>query len=78
MMAERRVMQVALLYGFNIERQAPSDHPLRRIDPFVDLPVYEPSCLKRCGSPVDRSRGDDLDTRWFTIALQTAFILRQY
>ena len=37
MMGERRVMQEALFYGFSLERHVPSDHLLRKIDPFVDL-----------------------------------------
>src|ERR1700747_2250145 len=37
MMGERRVMQEALFYGFNLERHVPSDHLLRKIDRFVDL-----------------------------------------
>jgi Transposase domain (DUF772) len=34
---ERRVMQEALFYGFNLERHVPDDHLLRKIDRFVDL-----------------------------------------
>src|SRR5271167_1154187 len=37
MMGERRVMQEALFYGFNLERHVPDDHLLRKIDRFVDL-----------------------------------------
>jgi transposase len=37
MMGERRVMQGALFYCFNLERHVPADHLLRRIDRFVDL-----------------------------------------
>ncbi len=37
MMGERRMMQEALFYGFNLERHVPSDHLLRKIDRFVDL-----------------------------------------
>jgi hypothetical protein len=37
MMGERRVMQDALFYGFNLERHVPDDHLLRKIDRFVDL-----------------------------------------
>ena len=37
MMGERRVMQEALFYGFSLERHVPNDHPLRKIDRFVDL-----------------------------------------
>lgn len=37
MMGERRVMQEALFYGFSLERHAPTDHLLRKIDRFVDL-----------------------------------------
>ena len=37
MMGERRVMQEALFYGFNLERQVPDDHLPRKIDRFVDL-----------------------------------------
>ena len=32
MMGERRVMQEALFYGFNLERHVPDDHLLRKID----------------------------------------------
>jgi hypothetical protein len=34
---ERRLMQEALFYGFNVEKHVQSDHLLRKIDPFVDL-----------------------------------------
>jgi transposase len=37
MMGERRVMQEALFYSFNLERHVPKDHLLRKIDRFVDL-----------------------------------------
>src|ERR1700745_2647720 len=37
MMGERRVMQEALFYGFNLERHVPDNHLLRKIDRFVDL-----------------------------------------
>src|SRR6478672_4141951 len=37
MMGERRVMQEALFYGFNLERHVPDDYLLRKIDRFVDL-----------------------------------------
>ena len=37
MMGERRVMQEALFYGFNLERHVPDHHLLRKIDRFVDL-----------------------------------------
>ena len=37
MMGERRVMQEALFYGFNLERHVPDDHLLRKIDRFADL-----------------------------------------
>src|SRR6202166_1173467 len=37
MMGERRGMQEALFYGFNLERHVPDDHLLRKIDRFVDL-----------------------------------------
>jgi transposase len=37
MMGERRVMQEALFYGFSLERHAPNDHLLRKIDRFLDL-----------------------------------------
>src|SRR5271156_5645435 len=37
MMGERRVMQEALFYGFSLERHVPDNHPLRKIDRFVDL-----------------------------------------
>jgi transposase len=37
MMGERRVMQEALFYSFNLERHVPQDHLLRKIDRFVDL-----------------------------------------
>ena len=40
MMGERRVMQVALFYGFSLERHVPDDHLLRRIDRFLDLPRF--------------------------------------
>jgi hypothetical protein len=32
MMGERRVMQEALFYSFNLERHVPKDHLLRKID----------------------------------------------
>ena len=31
MMGERRVMQEALFYGFNLERHVPDDHLLRKM-----------------------------------------------
>lgn len=37
MMGERRVVQEALFYEFNLERHLPADHLLRSIDRFVDL-----------------------------------------
>ena len=37
MMGPRQVAQGALFYEFSIEDHVPSDHPLRRIDRFVDL-----------------------------------------
>jgi transposase len=37
MMGERRVMQEAMFYGFNLERHVPDNHLLRKIDRFVDL-----------------------------------------
>ena len=37
MMGERRVMQEALFYGFNLERHVPDNYLLRKIDRFVDL-----------------------------------------
>ena len=37
MMGERRVMQEALFYGFNVERHVPDNHLLRNVDRFVDL-----------------------------------------
>jgi transposase len=37
MMGERRVMQEALFYSFNLEQHVPADHLLRSIDRFVDL-----------------------------------------
>src|SRR5580693_7648325 len=37
MMGERRVMQEALFYSFNLERHVPKDHLLRKIDRVVDL-----------------------------------------
>src|ERR1700753_4146924 len=37
MMGERRVMQDALVYRFTLERHAPDNHLLRKIDRFVDL-----------------------------------------
>ena len=37
MMGERRVMQEALFYSFNLERHVPKDDLLRKIDRFVDL-----------------------------------------
>jgi transposase len=37
MMGERRVMQGALFYGFNLERHVRDDHLLRKIDRFIDL-----------------------------------------
>jgi transposase len=37
MIGERRVMQEALFYRFNLERHVPDDHLPRKIDRFVDL-----------------------------------------
>ncbi len=37
MMGERRMLQVALFYSFNLDRHVPMDHLLRSIDRFVDL-----------------------------------------
>jgi hypothetical protein len=37
MMGDRRVVQEALFYEFNLERHLPADHLLRSIDRFVDL-----------------------------------------
>src|SRR5690606_37293142 len=37
MMGERRVVQEALFYAFNLEGHVPDDHLLRAIDRFVDL-----------------------------------------
>ena len=37
MIGERRVMQEALFYRFNLERHVPDDHLPRNIDRFVDL-----------------------------------------
>jgi transposase len=36
MMGERLVMQESLFYEFRLEDHVPSDHLLRRVDPFVD------------------------------------------
>jgi hypothetical protein len=44
MMGERRVMQEALFYGFNLERHVPDDHLLRKIDRFVDLSEVRGIC----------------------------------
>jgi transposase len=38
MMGERMVMQEALFYNFSLEQHVPTDHLLRSIDRFVDLP----------------------------------------
>src|SRR6186713_1001365 len=37
MMGRRQVEQVALFYGFSLERHVPADHLLRSVDRFVDL-----------------------------------------
>ncbi len=37
MMGERVVMQESLFHQFRLEEYVPADHPLRRIDRFVDL-----------------------------------------
>lgn len=37
MMGERRSGQDALFYEFSLERHVPADHPLRKIDRFVEL-----------------------------------------
>ena len=36
MMGPRQVAQGALFYEFSIEEFVPADHPLRRIDRFLD------------------------------------------
>ena len=42
MMGPRQVAQGALFYEFSIEEFVPQDHPLRGIDPFLDLSDVRP------------------------------------
>lgn len=45
--------QVALFSEFSIEEFAPKDHPLRRIDRFLDLSDVRPLLAPSYGSPFD-------------------------
>jgi hypothetical protein len=49
MMGERRVMQEALFYSFNLERHVPKDHLLRKIDrwPAAGSVDTEIGCFRR-------------------------------
>jgi len=45
MMGPRQAAQGALFYEFSIEDYVPKDHPMRAIDPFVDLSDVRPSLV---------------------------------
>lgn len=56
MMGSRHVEQAALFYEFSIEQHVPPDHPLRSIEPFVDLADLRSDLTCHCFSckPVGR------------------------
>ena len=50
MMGPRQVAPGALFYEFSIEEFVPADHPLRRIDRFLDLSEVRPHLAPTYGS----------------------------
>ena len=81
MMGERRVMQEALLYGFSLERHAPDNHLLLKIDRFTGrrsfpLRAQMGPCIAMSAS-LDRSRPDYLMMRMLIVGSCFGAALRQ-